>query len=86
MEKVIETGAKASGLVLADTRSLAETMIDSLGSLGCKKALRLMEVVAATSNQPTDDLASAQQAVLETILEDMLRDASEATEKCKVII
>ncbi|CAJ1945629.1 unnamed protein product [Cylindrotheca closterium] len=85
VEKVITAGAEASGLQLADAKSLAETMINSLGSLGCKKALRLMELVAATADQDSDDLGEAQHVALETTLEDMQHDASDAAETCEVM-
>lgn len=86
VEKVIAVGAEASGLVFANTRSLAEMMINSLGSLGCKKALRLMELVAATAASDSDDLDQEQQLALERILEDMQRDASDSAETCEVML
>lgn len=86
VQTLLATGANASGLDVANVDSLAEMMIESLGSVGCKTALRLMErsVAMAGSGAPSS-LAEMQEGALASILEDMSRDGAATDQVCEVI-
>lgn len=58
-------------------------MIDSLGSVGCKTALRLAELAVSTSD---DNDGQAQLDALTEILNDLAGDELSAQRLCEVIL
>jgi hypothetical protein len=74
-----------SGLVVkASMDSLAEMMVDRLGSVGCKTALRLMERAVAVVGEGGVDMAKLQEDALADILEDLAGDEAAAERVCEV--
>lgn len=73
--------------VVKNPSSMACVMVDRLGSVGCKTALRLAEraiSTAAIRTTETEDLGSAQVAALREILDDLEGDAMTAENLCEV--
>ena len=66
---------------VADTSSLSEAMINSLGNVGTKEALRLAERAIFTSS---DETKLAQLSAMEGILNDLAGDEALATKVCEV--
>ena len=65
---------------VADTSSLSEAMIHSLGNVGTKEALRLAERAITSS----DETKLAQLSAMEGILNDLAGDEALATKVCEV--
>ena len=87
VQTLLTTGASVSGLDVKNVKSLAEMMVDSLGSVGCKTALRLMERavgMAGKGMNAQDDLAKLQENALASILEDLAVDEAAAGQVCEV--
>jgi vesicle-fusing ATPase len=89
VQTLLATGAKASGLAVANVNSLAEMMVESLGNVGCKTALRLMQnsvamAGAMAGSGASTDLAELQEEALASILEDMTRDEAASDLVCDV--
>eukprot|EP00980_Cylindrotheca_fusiformis_P027987 scaffold22575_cov141-Cylindrotheca_fusiformis.AAC.18 len=86
VQRLLATGAKASGLDVANVNSLAEMILGSLGTVSCKTALRLMErSVAIAGSSGPGDLAEMQENALASILEDLSIDEAAADQVCVVI-
>jgi SpoVK/Ycf46/Vps4 family AAA+-type ATPase len=72
---------------VADASSLAGLIIDRLGEVGCKTALRLAErAVLTAADKSTADEKAAQSEALEGILEDLVGDDAIAARVCQVEI
>jgi len=72
---------------VADASSLAGLIVDRLGEVGCKTALRLAErAVLTAADKSTADLNAAQSEALEDILEDLVGDDAIAARVCQVEI
>jgi hypothetical protein len=85
VSKLLADGAQTSGLaVKASMDSLAEMMVDRLGSVGCKTALRLMERAVAVVGNGGGDMAKLQEDALANILEDLAGDEAAAERVCEV--
>jgi len=67
---------------VADASSLSEPIINRLGNVGVKTALRLAERAVFTAS---DETKSAQLSAMEGILEDMAGDDALASKVCEVI-
>ena len=83
VQKLLTSGAEASGLNVANVKSFAEMMVDSLGSVGCKTALRLMER-AVIGSDGSSDLEKMQENALRGILEDLAVDEAAHDSVCEV--
>ena len=83
VQKLLTSGAEASGLNVANVKSFAEMMVDSLGSVGCKTALRLMER-AVIGSDGSSDLEKVQENALRGILEDLAVDEAAHDSVCEV--
>lgn len=83
VQKLLTSGAEASGLNVANVKSFAEMMVDSLGSVGCKTALRLMER-AVIGSDGSSDLEKLQENALRGILEDLAVDEAAHDSVCEV--
>jgi SpoVK/Ycf46/Vps4 family AAA+-type ATPase len=82
--------ADGLGQVLLPVDAMAALMIDRLGQVGCKMALRLAERAASTAiflgnAANNEDLGTAQLSALEEILDDLSGDEVTATRLCTVI-
>jgi hypothetical protein len=87
VRKLLSDGSQTSGLaVVADVDVLATLMIDRLGSVGCKTALRLMERAVAMAGGEGDDhdVGKLQVDALSSILEDLAGDEAAAERVCEV--
>jgi len=78
--------------VISDPQTMAKLMIDQLGSVGCKSALRLAEQAVSTVDRGNDAgsltgsaLGKAQVAALGEILEDLSGDKVTAQNLCEVL-
>lgn len=73
---------------VANVSLMAGSIINRLGSVGCKTALRLAERAVATAGRSNDisgdNLESAQLAALDEILEDLSGDEVTAQKLCEV--
>ena len=67
---------------VADASSLSESIINRLGNVGIKTALRLAERAVFTAS---DETKSAQLLAMEEILEDLIGDDALASKVCEVI-
>ena len=67
---------------VADASSLSESIINRLGNVGIKTALRLAERAVFTAS---DETKSAQLLAMEEILDDMVGDDALASKVCEVI-
>ena len=67
---------------VADASSLSEPIINRLGNVGVKTALRLAERAVFTAS---DETKSAQLSAMEEILDDMVGDDALASKVCEVI-
>ena len=83
VQKLLTSGAEASGLNVANVKSFAEMIVDSLGSVGCKTALRLMER-AVIGSDGSSDLKKMQENALKGILEDLAVDEAAHDSVCEV--
>jgi hypothetical protein len=82
--------ADGLGQVLPSVDAMAALMIDRLGQVGCKMALRLAERAASTAIflgnvASNEDLGTAQLNALEEILDDLSGDELTATRLCNVV-
>ena len=72
-----------------DSYALSEALINRLGAVGCKTALRLTERAVFTSgiqeNTSLNDMKSAQLAALDSILDDLAGDEAVAARVCEVL-
>lgn len=68
---------------------MSETMINSLGKVGCKAALRLAERAIFTAGMQQsaspEEMKSAQLSALQGILVDFAGDEAMAAKECEVI-
>ena len=72
---------------IIDTASMAELVIDNLGEVGCKTALRLAErAVFSIANESTDNGKGSQLDALSGILEDLVGDEAISARVCNVEI
>ena len=70
---------------VADASSMAGLIIDKLGEVGCKTALRLAErAVLTAADKSTTDAKTAQSEALGVILEDLVGDDAIAARVCQV--
>ena len=83
VQKLLTSGAEASLLNVANVKSFAEMIVDSLGSVGCKTALRLMER-AVIGSDGSSDLEKVQENALKGILEDLAVDEAAHDSVCEV--
>ena len=83
VQKLLTSGAEVSGLNVANVKLFAEMMVDSLGSVGCKTALRLMER-AVMGSDGSSDLEKVQENALRGILEDLAVDEAAHDSVCEV--
>ena len=67
---------------VADASSSSESIINRLGNVGVKTALRLVERAVCTAS---DETKSAQLSAMEEILEDLIGDDALASKVCEVI-
>ena len=76
--------------VAEDIDGMAEKITDRLGSVGCKTAIRLAERAIASAHAMSneyvsnEELAEAQLASLEEVLEDLAGDDAMASKVCEV--
>lgn len=88
LEQLLKDGSTTSGIVVPEPKLLAEMMIDRLGSVGCKTAMRLLErtVAGAGSSGMKNSIALGewQAQVLSGILEDSAGDEALAQNVCEV--
>ena len=65
---------------------MAELIVDKLGSVGCKTALRITERAVSTAGlgNESHSMGSAQLAALKVILEDMASDSDAASSLCRL--
>lgn len=71
-----------------DPHSAAKAIIERLGKVGCKTALRLAERAAAACTANTDDdneLGGRQLSALSQILDDLVGDEVTAQQLCEVM-
>jgi hypothetical protein len=70
---------------LANADKMANMIIDRLGSVGCKSALRLAERAVASAGKANGvDLEEAQLIALAEILDDLAGDEATAANLCEV--
>ena len=72
---------------MEDTDAMSDMIIDRLGSVGCKTALRVVERAVGTverSPATVPDRKEAQLSALENVLDDMVGDDVLAMETCTV--
>ena len=70
---------------VADASSMARLIVDKLGEVGCKTALRLAErAILTAADKSTADAKAAQSEALEIILEDLVGDDAIAARVCQV--
>jgi vesicle-fusing ATPase len=89
VRKLLADGAQTAGLAVSNVDNLAELMVDRLGSMGCKTALRLMERAVAVAGTGTGgdgerSLATKQAEALESILDDLAGDEAAAERVCEI--
>jgi hypothetical protein len=86
VRKLLSDGCARTGLVTEDTNTMADMIIDRLGSVGCKTALRITERAVAMAGIGNEDetVAMAQLTALGNILDDMVRDGAATTQLCEV--
>jgi vesicle-fusing ATPase len=69
---------------VADASAMSRLIVDRLGAVGCKTALRLAERAVVSTDKDGKDAQSAQSKALEGILEDLVGDDAIAAKVCKV--
>ena len=69
---------------LADASTMSRLIVDQLGAVGCKTALRLAERAVVSTDKDGEDAQAAQAKALEGILEDLVGDDAIAAKVCKV--
>lgn len=86
MQKLLSDGLHADSAVHVDR--MANSIIERLGSVGCKTALRLAERAVATAGRgdtsDRDGLGELQLTALSEILDDLAGDAVTAEKMCEV--
>lgn len=87
--KLLDTGIEKSGLAVvnANISIMADRMVQKLGSVGCKTALRIVERTVAMAGSGNDDerVEQAQLTAFDHILEDLAGDQAAAERACEVI-
>ena len=73
-----------------DVNAMSELLVDRLGSVGCKTALRLVERAISTSARSNyglikDSIGVTQLQALEEILDDLSGDEASAGQLCEII-
>jgi vesicle-fusing ATPase len=86
VRKLLLDGTKQSGLAVVNVNPMADMIVDRLGSVGCKTALRLTEraVAMAGNGDEKEDMGQAQLLALEHILDDMTSDEATALNLCAI--
>ena len=86
VRKLLADGTSHSGLSVADVGQMADMIVERLGSVGCKTALRLTERAVAMAGIGNESRAAseAQLIALRNILDDMVSDDAVASKLCEV--
>ena len=87
LSQLLSDGSETSGLAIASSdlpTTFATMMVDQLGPIGCKTALRLMERAVSVAGPGGSDLAKRQTEALSAILDDLVGDEEAAQQVCEV--
>ena len=87
VQKLLVDGSAYSGLEVVHVDPMADMIINRLGSVGCKTALRLTEraVAMAGNGNENVNIGQAQLTALEHILEDLAGDEAASQRLCEVV-
>ena len=87
VRKLLADGTERSGVSVANNvDEMADMIVERLGSVGCKTALRITEraVAMAGIGNESQDASEAQLTALRNILDDMVSDDAVAAKLCEV--